>query len=328
MQRIDVHHHFIPDQYRKACVKVGQDKPDGMPALPEWDVGAALAAMDRLAVQTAMLSISSPGVHFGDDAAARALARDTNEEAARLVRDHKGRFGLFAATPLPDVDGAIAEIRYAYDRLDADGIVLETNFHGVYLGDERLEPLYAELNARRACVFIHPTSPHCHCCAPERQEEAKSKQAFGYPRPMLEFIFETTRSVTNLIVSGVLERYPDIRVIVPHGGAALPILASRVELMMPMLRKHSPEAPKSFRESLRKLHYDLAGAPAPELLLGLLQVSDMDRLHYGTDWCFTPVESCEALLSVLNETPLLDDQQRQKIMRDNSLLLFPRLRDA
>jgi predicted TIM-barrel fold metal-dependent hydrolase len=325
VKRIDVHSHFIPDTYRVALEENGQTQPDGIASLPAWSVSEALSTMDRLGIGTLLLSISSPGIHFGDDAAARSLARLANEGGAQLVRNYPGRFGLFASTPLPDVDGAITELRYAFDHLAADGIVLETNFNGIYLGDQQLDPLYAELDARRSIVFIHPTSPHCPCCAPDKQDEAAAKGAVGYPRPMLEFIFETTRTVTNMVLSGVLERHPNITMIVPHAGAVLPVLAGRIELLLPMLSAPGGGAPPSIRAALRRLHFDLAGAPVPELLGALLQVADPDRIHYGSDWPFTPTAICEALLSALNGSSLLDAPLRQKIMRNNALPLFPRL---
>jgi predicted TIM-barrel fold metal-dependent hydrolase len=325
MKRVDVHSHFIPEAYRAALERNGQSQPDGIASLPAWDVDTALSTMDRLGVETAFLSISSPGIHFGDDEGARSLARIVNEEGAQLVRSHPGRFGFFASLPLPDVDGAVAELRHAFDHLAADGVVLETNFDGVYLGDARLEPLYAELDAREAIVFIHPTSPHCPCCAHDKRGEAATKSTLGYPKPMLEFIFETTRTVTNMVLSGVLDRYPNIIVIVPHAGAALPVLAGRIELLLPMLSAPGSQTPPSIRSALKRLHFDLAGAPVPELLGALLQVATPDRIHYGSDWPFTPVVVCEALLSKLDATSLLDVPSRQRIMRDNAVRLFPRL---
>ena len=120
MTRIDVHSHFIPPVYRAALEAHGRAQPDGIAKLPEWSITEALAAMDRLNISTAFLSISSPGVHFGDDSAARILSRQINEEAANLVKTYRGRFGFFAATPFPDVEGSLAEIRYAFDHLEGD----------------------------------------------------------------------------------------------------------------------------------------------------------------------------------------------------------------
>lgn len=317
--RIDVHFHYLPDFYREALVKAGISQPDGIPATPQWSEAASIEIMDRLGTQTAILSVSSPGVHFGDDAAARVLARRVNEEGARLAKSFPGRYGFFASTPLPDVSGAVVEVRYALDVLKADGVILETNFHGIYLGDEKLKPLYEELNQRKAVVFIHPTSPQCSCgCGVGAAQDI----AIGYPRPMLEFIFETTRSVTNMILSGALERYRDISVIVPHAGAALPILAGRVQGLLPIL---NPQSQMNMRAELKRLHYDLAGAPVPELLGALLQIADHGRIHYGSDWPFTPAKSCEALTAQLDSTPLLNGDLRAAVMHGNALSLFSRL---
>ena len=282
--------------------------------MPEWDVESTLRVMDRLGVATAMLSISSPGVHFGDDAKARVLSRRVNEEGRRLVDAYPGRFGLFASMPLPDVDGAIAEATYAFNVLHADGVVFETNQHGIYLGDPKLEPLYAELNRRKAVMFVHPTSPACSCSDRLHQQ---------YPQPMLEFLFDTTRSISDMVLAGVLERFPDLRVIVPHAGAALPVLLERIELLLPLLGQGKPMP--SMRDAMRKLHFDLAGAPVPQLLGALLQVADPKRIHYGSDYPFTPADACDALLKKIETTPLLDSKTREDILRTNTLSLFPRV---
>ena len=316
MKRVDVHIHFLPDYYREALAAAGHSRPDGMPKIPEWSEADALQTMDRLNIGTAMLSVSSPGVHFGDDHAARQLSRRLNETAAQLVRKHPDRFGFFAITPLPDMEGAIAEARYALDELGADGVVLETNHHGVYLGDEKMERLYTELNQRKVVAFIHPTSPSCSCC---------ESLALGYPRPIMEFLFETTRSVVQVILSGVTTRYPNLRFIVPHAGAMLPVIASRVELLSPLLPQTKDQPLPDLRAELRKLHYDLAGAPLPELLGALLQVADKSHLHYGSDWPFTPADACLKLARQLDATSLFDPEALQAAMGGNARQLFPRL---
>jgi len=216
-RRVDVHAHFLPEVYRRALAEAGIDRPDGIKAVPTWSEQLALDTMDRLDIEVAMLSISSPGVNLGDDQAARALARAVNEEAAALRDRHPGRFGFFASLPLPDVSGAVAELRHSLDVLGADGVVVETNAAGTYLGDPTVEPLYAELSARSCVLFVHPTTPHC-----------AEHLALSYPRPMLEFMFEITRSITDMVLSGALQRHPDMRVLVPHAGAALPVLGPRV----------------------------------------------------------------------------------------------------
>jgi predicted TIM-barrel fold metal-dependent hydrolase len=313
---IDVHAHYLPDFYRDALVAAGQAQPDGIQRLPDWSEASALAMMDALGINTAMLSISSPGVHFGDDAAAARLSRQLNEEGARLVKAYPSRFGLFAVLPLPDVERSIAEAEYALDVLKADGVVLETNHHGVYLGDQRLDPLYAMLDARRAVIFIHPTSSSCACC---------DGLALGYPRPVLEFMFETTRSVVNMMLSGALDRHQALRVIVPHAGATLPVLADRVAMLMPALGSGNGMSSQHIFDLLRRLHYDLAGMPVPRLLGALLQIADPAKILYGSDGPFTPLPLIQSLLDQLQSTPLLNDDVRRLVFTGNAQILFPRL---
>ncbi|BDB28675.1 amidohydrolase (plasmid) [Cupriavidus sp. P-10] len=324
LRRIDVHAHYIPDQYRNALEAAGQGKPSGMPAIPPWSVERHLGMMDQVDIATAMLSISAPGLHFGDDAAARRLARYCNEEGAKAVQAYPARFGLFAALPLPDVDGSLAELRYAFDTLRADGVVMESNYHSIYLGDARLDPIFAELNRRKATVFIHPTDPYCPCCQGQAQTPGQPPlPPLGYPYPMIEFIFETTRAVFNLILTGTLEKYPDIRIIVPHAGAAVPVLAARVGAINGLLKLGRNKT--SVDAAIRKLYYDLAGAPEPVALSALLQVADPARVLYGSDYPFTPAPIAADLAGILDRSPRLTPAMRQAFMRDNALPLFPRL---
>ncbi|MGK8557294.1 amidohydrolase family protein [Nocardia gipuzkoensis] len=314
LSKIDVHCHYIPDFYREALIANGHSRPDGIWGIPEWSEAGALAAMDTIGVAKAYLSISSPGVHFGDDTAARILARQVNEEGARLARAHPDRFGFFASTPLPDIDGTLNEIAYTFDVLGASGVVFETNLDGMYLGNETLEPVYAELDRRNAVLFLHPTSPAAPCTghAPELR----------YPRPMLEFFFDTTRTVTDLVLTGVLERYPNLRVIVPHAGAALPILASRIDVIG--ARMAGKEGQDPMRNTLRQLHFDLAGMPLPELLPALLSVADPTHLHYGSDLPFTPLPEVDAWAQRLETAQLPGASDVGKLLYANSESLLGR----
>jgi predicted TIM-barrel fold metal-dependent hydrolase len=228
---------------------------------------------------------------------------------------YPGRIGLFASLPLPDVEASIEEAERALDDLGADGVVFESNHHGVYLGDPVLDPLYAELDKRSAVIFVHPTSPACECSARESKL---------YPRPMLEFLFDSTRSIADMVLSGVLKRFPNLKVIVPHAGAALPILMERIELLLPLLGKPGESVPPSMREAMRELHFDLAGAPVPQLLPALLSVADIKHIHYGSDYPFTPEDSCSLLAERIASTPILTSADQALIWRDNALELFPR----
>ncbi len=271
---IDVHAHFLPEFYREALISQGHAQPDGFPYIPEWAAVEHVAAMDRLDIETSWLSISSPGVHLGSDAMASDLARAVNEEGRRAVADHPGRFGLFASLPLPDVDAAMAEIAHCCDRLDVRGFALLTNVGGAYLGDAAFEPIFRELDRRRARVFIHPTSPPCW-----------EQTSLGRPRPMLEFLFDTTRAVVDLVLGGTVARYPGIEIIVPHAGATLPMVADRINVFAALV---GAGAEVDVLRDLARLHFDLAGYPLPRQLDALLTLTTMDHLHYGSDYPFTP----------------------------------------
>jgi 6-methylsalicylate decarboxylase len=309
--RIDVHFHYLSPEYRAQMVDAVGGWPDGFPA-PQWSADGALAMMDRVGIATGMLSVSSPGIHFGNDARARSLARSVNEFAARTIGEHRGRFGGFASLPLPDVDGALQEIAYALDTLKLDGVVMLTNFNGVYLGDKRLDPVFDELNRRGAVVFIHPTSPICW-----------QQSALGYPRPMIEFTFDSTRAVVNLIFSGTTTRCPKVRFIVPHAGGTLPFLARRIAMFTRGLTAGG--TPIGVEEHLRRLYYDLAGSPGSNALAPLLEMTERTHILYGSDYVHTPEAVVSAHLNELLSSKLLSADDFRAIARSNALALFPQL---
>jgi predicted TIM-barrel fold metal-dependent hydrolase len=309
--RIDVHFHYLSPEYREKMIDAVGGSPDGFPA-PQWSADATLAMMDRVGIATGMLSVSSPGVHFGNDAKARALARSVNEFSARTIGEHRGRFGGFASLPLPDVDGALEEITYALDTLKLDGIVMLTNFNGVYLGDKRLDPVFDELNRRGAVVFIHPTSPICW-----------QQSALGYPRPMIEFTFDSTRAVVNLLFSGTTTRCPKVRFIVPHAGGTLPFVARRIAMFARGFIASG--APINAEEHLRRLYYDLAGSPGSNALAPLLEMTERTHILYGSDYVHTPEAIVSAHLNELLSSKLLSADDFRAIACTNALALFPQL---
>lgn len=310
-ERIDFHAHVLPDFYREAAVAAGHARPDGMPGLPEWSAEAALAMMHETRIRVAVLSVSSPGVHFGDDAAARRLATRVNEFGAGLVAEHPERFAMLAALPLPDVPGAVAELEHALDVLRLDGVAIETNAGGLYPGDPAMEPVLAALDERSALLFLHPTSP------PHFESVA-----FGRPRPIVEFPLDTTRAVVDLVLSGMLKRHPHVRVVVPHAGGALAAVADRVATLAPAFTDtHDVDV----LAELRDLHYDLAGVPVPRQLPSVLQMTSADHLLYGSDWPFTPIPIVEQVAAAIRSTELLTDEDRDSLAWRNAVALLPRL---
>jgi 6-methylsalicylate decarboxylase len=313
-RKIDVHSHFLPSGYADEMIRAGLSMPDGMPGYPDWNPELALATYDRLGISTGILSIFSPGVHYGDDLAAKRLARRVNEVGADLVRRFPARFGLFASLPLPDVDASLEELAFALDVLGADGIEPKTNARGIYLGDPKFAPVFDELNRRKALVFVHPTSPSfCSQCG------------LSYPRSVVEFPFDTTRAIMNMIFSGTLTRCSDLKIIVPHNGGALPMLAKRIAGYGAAARI-GPEEPVDVMALLRRLFYDTANAGSDHTLASTLQLVDSSRLVYGSDWPWAPASAVATSISDLGRAKLLTDRERSGIYWENALALLPRLR--
>jgi predicted TIM-barrel fold metal-dependent hydrolase len=308
--RIDVHAHYLPETYRAALLDHGHGQPDGFPQIPEWSAEEHVAMMDRLGIAMSLLSISSPGVHLGNAAATVDLARQVNEAGRRAVVDHPERFALLASLPLPDIDATMAEIAHCCDRLDVAGFTLLTNVGGTYLGDTAFDPVFCELHQRGARLFIHPTSPACW-----------EYTSLGRPRPMLEFLFDTTRAVVDLVLNGTVARYPGIEFLIPHAGATLPMVADRVHVFSQLL---AVDPAVDVLRDLGRLHFDLAGFPLPRQLNALLTLTTLEHLHYGSDYPFTPefaVAMTGERLAVAGDPPgsLLG------ALRANTERLFPSL---
>jgi 6-methylsalicylate decarboxylase len=207
------------------------------------------------------------------------LARHVNDAAAAVVTRRPDQFSFFASLPLPDVDAAITEAERVLSGPGAAGVTLLSNSGGRYLGDSALDPLWQRLNERRSIVFIHPTSP------PDADTVA-----LGRPRPMVEFMFETTRTVTDLIFAGVTARYPDIQFLLPHCGATVPLLSARIELIRSLWPgpDGSPPGPMTTVQQLQRFWYDIAGQPLPVHAGVLRDTVGDDHILYGSDYCWTP----------------------------------------
>jgi predicted TIM-barrel fold metal-dependent hydrolase len=305
--RIDTHHHIVPDAYAQWLRSKGSDA-GGLP-IPQWSIESAIATMDRLHVRTAIVSISTPGVHLGDDREARDKAREMNEYAAEVVRKHPDRFGFFATLCLPDVRGSLDEAAYAFDKLNADGVVVLANSRGIYLGDRAFDPLFDELNRRNAVVFVHPS----HLYGVE--------QIKGMPAYIADFLLDTTRAAVRLAGSGTLDRCPNLKIILSHAGGFVPYAAYRIA------GAASPK--RDFTDGLaqlRKFYFDLALSGTPSALPSLLTVADPGHILFGTDWPYAS-DSVAAMFTAMYERTL-DEEQRAAIDRGNAERLFPRLGKA
>ena len=312
--KIDMHVHYIPKAYREELENKEKGDPDGFPT-PEWTVEMHLKMMEHLGIATTMLTLSSPHINFGNPKAAKILARKANEEGAEIVKKYPDKFGLIASLPLPNIDDSIEEIRYSMDVLHVDGFALPTNTQGVYLGDPCLDPIFEELNKHKAVVVLHPNKPSS---VPENVVE-------GLPIPAMEFLFDTTRTVTNMILKGTIRRFPDIKFVIPHAGAFLSILCDRLDGFFRKAYLLDGEEKINVYGELRSLYYDIAGMCLPRQLKILLEIVDSEHLFYGSDYPYTPEAGCTMLADIIEKTELLTDEQRRNIYYTNALKLFPRL---
>jgi len=313
---IDVHHHFLPQPYmreeheRLATFTHGATRPD---RLLHWTPEQALEAMDQDGIDVAIGSLSMPGVWYGDVPAARRLSRTWNEAAAKMVQDHPGRFGFFSVVAPPDTDGALEEIAYALDTLKADGVGLVSNYDGRELGDPSFAPVLEELNRRRAVVYVHPTvAPCCAALIP------------GLIPQMIEFPFDTTRTITSLLISGTLARLGDIHWIFSHGGGTLPFLADRMKEIARANKDVADRNPQGIEYQLKQLYCDTASANGAPQLAAMTSFFPASHILFGSDYPFVPPKECIEGLDHYSLSPRL----RADIYRSNALTLMARLRQS
>jgi len=310
--RIDTHHHILPPRYLAQERERIREVSHGLfPQLLEWTPGRALEAMDQSGIATAITSISTPGVWFGDAEAGRRLARECNEYAASLARDHPGRFGMFAALPLGDVEGSLREIEYALDVLQADGIGLMTNYDDRYPGDSAWTPVFDELNRRRAVVYFHPTTSTC-----------TANIVPGIPSPTLEFTFDTTRAIASLLFSGTFSRCPDVRFIFSHGGGTLPMVAWRLGGLLRVRPDLVARLPNGIMYEVKKLYYDVVSAANPVAFNAVRQLAGTSQLLFGSDYPFWSPQVTVDALAALGLGP----SDLRAIERDNALALLPKVK--
>ena len=313
MLTVDVHHHMLPDFFWQETNK--EHGPVGGFAPPPWSRDSALAFMDDAAIDVAVTSISTPGVHTGDDGRARSLARRCNELAAELVQARPDRFGVFACLPLPDVDGSFSELSYALDVLKLDGVVLFSNARGVYLGNRMFDALFDELERRQAVVFIHPTA------SPD-----PAAHALGLPDALIDFVADTTRAIAHLHYSNTFARTPNVKYIISHAGGTIPYLASRFAIVDEMGLIGGGSDRGTAADTFRRLYWDTALSWHDPVLNLLRSVVGMDRVLYGSDFPYLRRDLAIGSREYLARTRALNDAERAAVLGESAMKLLPRLR--
>ena len=313
-RRFDVHHHYVSPEW---MVALGAESRvhhfPGLEIFGGWSAAAAIEAMDAAGVGTSVLSTTTPGIWFGDAAQTRRLARNMNEFGAKLVADHKGRYGLFAVLPLPDVPSSLTEVAYALDTLKADGISVLTSYGTKWLGDASFEPLWQELDRRHAVVFAHATAPDC----------CRGLLVPHIEATVVEFNTDVARTIISLIESGAAGRYPNIRFVFSHGGGTIADLAGgyfRVQADTKTLA--STVDPSTKLGHLRRFYYDTAGSANPVQMQALKMVVPATQILFGTDYPWEKPVNIATGLAGCGFT----DAELAGINLENGLRLLPQFR--
>ena len=312
--QIDLHSHAITKNYIDYIKANGAELDEGFP-IPAWDVEKHLSFMDEAGIQSSVLTMPAPQPYFGDAEASALVCRSFNEECTALKARYPDRFMFCAALPLPDVNAAIREAVYALDTLKADGVKLATNAYGQYLGGPELDTLFSVLNERGAVVILHPHRPE-----PVNQQVMQQT-----PLAMQEYLSETTRAVANMITRNVLARYPNVKVVVPHCGAYLPLAVPRMKSLTAVMQANKMVGEIDWQANLNSLYFDLAGAHSPEVIRMMLTITTPDHLLYGSDYPYVApqvvVKGLQRMQQYLTDEPDLEPY-KEMILYKNALKLF------
>jgi predicted TIM-barrel fold metal-dependent hydrolase len=306
--RIDVHHHHAPPALRTGPGGRGRG------GYGPWTPELSQMMMDKYDIAVAILTMTQMGnLLYDNTEKGRRNVRMGNDYGAKVMADHPKRFGLMTGVPLPDIDGVMKEIEYGMDTLKADGIGIYTNDNRTrWPGDPYFDPMWKELNRRKAVVYMHPLAPPC--CVDLND---------SVPAAMNEYDFDITRACTSILVNGVLHNYPDVKIIIPHSGGTMPMIAGRIKDRYAIVKNKRDEyIPNGVIAELQKFYIDIAHASFPYPMAALMKFALPDHIMFGTDFSPEPMES------TVNEIPKLGIPAKtwEAIDRKNAERLFPRFK--
>jgi predicted TIM-barrel fold metal-dependent hydrolase len=274
-----------------------------------WNAGERIGFLDEVGCDYQILSLSVPQAYEGSQADRQRLARISNDDFAQTVQAHPKRFLAFGSLPLPYVDDSLKELERCLDQLHMVGVCLGTNVNGDWLDDERLRPIFDELDRRATVIFLHPLTAAC----------VQGVSDFNMSAD-LSYIYDTAASVYRMMFSGMFERYRRMKVIVPHLGGMLPALIGRFD------KSHSVNPackglPRPPHEYLKELYYDVVSYWVPALHMAATSFGT-DHLLLGSDYPFA-IGDLRAAIQSVEEAFAPEDQD--KIFGENAKRLFPAL---
>tara|TARA_A100000164_G_scaffold371006_1_gene397988 strand:- start:189 stop:1229 length:1041 start_codon:yes stop_codon:yes gene_type:complete len=307
IKRIDIHHHWHPPPLDTASyvTGIGDSWPGG-----SWSEDRAIEMMDQFNIESSILSMPNTKNNTPAD-----ICKKINEYASRIITKNPNRFGAFASIPQYDIGLASKEVIYSLVNLNLDGVLLHPSINNIYLGSPKLNPLMEALDRQRAIVLIHPTSPFYF-----------NQLGLSLPAPMMEFVFETTRAIMNLISTGTLERFPNIKFITAHAGGTAPYIAARLVEKGEKIAEVAEKAPRGIMHYLKSLYFGTAQAASSPALKALLEVVDTSKIVFGTDLPISPPSLVDNSNTFLNESIDISPKQKYSILRGNAENLMPRFK--
>lgn len=307
---IDVHHHFLSQAYIDAVGVERVASPGSAGKVDPWTAELSLEFMDSAGIDAALLSVTAPGIDMMTPRDTARLARMCNEAQATMVRDHPGRFGMFAILPVADIGASLREIEHAFSSLDADGVVFMSNYAGEYIGSPKFWPLLEELDRRRAVVLIHPTLPHNY------------RGFAGVSLSTMEFPFDTARAIMSMLFHGTPKKFPNVRMIWTHAGGAMPMIAGRTAVLSQRNAAFRLSGDKLF-PAMARFYYDTTQSLSAPAFAALRQIAPPEHVLFGSDCPMAREPQVRAALSELDRLQL-PPAEREQLERGNALALFPR----
>lgn len=301
-----IYTHYLPKGYVAALEKHIPGNPDGWPT-PSWKVEDTLELMARHDIEYSVLSLSSPHINFGSRNETIELAEEANELGKELTESYPDQIGYFASLPLPYVNEALRAVERATKEQKALGFTVPTNSRGTYFGSEVFDEVYEQLNEQKAIIALHPNQP-----------QLPMNATIDLPIPLMGFFFDTTMTMLKLFQTHFFEKYPDIKLIVPHAGAVMPILTDRVAGYF-----RNKEGIDVYDIS-KNLYFDTAGRVLPRQLPALMTLADPSHIVYGSDAPYTDKKSVDLLHQQLTQTELITEDEKQKIFYQNGSILLNR----
>jgi len=289
---IDIHHHVIGGKNPNAAL------------LPPWNMEIDEQVMDRMGIAGALLSLPV--------ASTPEVTRQMNDFLAQFVAYNPQKYGMLACLPSAHPDAALKEIEYAYETLNADGFIMPSNAGGIYIGDDRMDEILAELDRRSAVILLHPTKP----ATVETSLYVKDMSIYEFP-------FDTTRAMMDLIYRGKIQKYPNIKWIVSHAGGTIPYIAYRLSTVAEE-NKVSTLSAGEILASLKSLYYDVALSTSPSVFSALKELAGASHIMFGTDYPLRYEAGVTESIKQFKDYSGFSKEEQDKIMSDTAKELFPR----